>query len=32
MIFWMNGRYRHYTDYSTSIRYWIEDESIYDYE
>ncbi len=27
MILWMNGRYRHYTDYSTGIRYWIEDEA-----
>lgn len=26
MILWMNGRYRHYTDYSTNIRYWIEEE------
>ena len=27
MILWMNGRYRHYTDYATGIRYWIEEDS-----
>ena len=26
MVLWMNGKYRHYTDYSTSIRYWLEKE------
>lgn len=24
MVLWMNGKYRHYTDYSTGIRYWLE--------